>query len=185
MKYHSQVTLEIVREFLRYNPETGDLFWRERDRKWFANKRAFTRWNNDHAGKIAGTKKSDGYIAVKLNGKQIPHHRLAWAIFYGNWPKYEIDHINGARDDNRIANLRDVNRTANGRNLCLFKTNTTGHTGVYFNRQSRNWYTQIKKNGRMKHLGVFKSKLEAANARKKAEQDMGYHGDHGKRPSVY
>ena len=46
-------------------------------------------------------------------GKLIYAHRAAWAIHFGEWPKGEIDHINGDASDNRIINLRVVNRTEN------------------------------------------------------------------------
>ena len=32
-----ELTAEIVRELLHYNPNTGDLFWKERPLKYFKN----------------------------------------------------------------------------------------------------------------------------------------------------
>lgn len=40
-------------------------------------------------------------------------HRLAWWFHYGKWPDNQIDHINGDKGDNRIANLRDVTAKEN------------------------------------------------------------------------
>lgn len=41
-------------------------------------------------------------------------HRLVWETFNGEIPQgYEIDHINGVRDDNRLENLRCVTHAEN------------------------------------------------------------------------
>ena len=43
-------------------------------------------------------------------------HRLIWALQTGEWPKQQIDHINGVKDDMRFSNLRDVSAKINHRN---------------------------------------------------------------------
>jgi hypothetical protein len=49
-----------------------------------------------------------GYLRVWIDGYTFPAHRLIWLHVHACWPTYWIDHINGVRDDNRLANLRDV-----------------------------------------------------------------------------
>ena len=83
-----------------YDPETGRFFWRNRE-GFCPQEGAMT------AGKEAFiSRKPNGYIYARLMGRAIYAHRAAWAISYGEWPKGDIDHINGDRADNRIANLR-------------------------------------------------------------------------------
>ena len=41
---------------------------------------------------------------------------LAFALATGTWPNGVIDHINHIRNDNRMANLRDVSPLENRRN---------------------------------------------------------------------
>lgn len=69
-------------------------------------------------GKQIGWKNGKGYIYITVKGqKAVRANRLAWAKVYGEFPKNEIDHINGIKTDNRIVNLREVTRCENMRNL--------------------------------------------------------------------
>ena len=52
-----------------------------------------------------GSYDKDGYLILKIKGKQFKAHRIAWLLNYGEFPKGEIDHINRCRTDNRIENL--------------------------------------------------------------------------------
>lgn len=66
--------------------------------------------------KDVGSKNSDGYIRVWCKDKLRMKHRLLYWLYYGILPN-EIDHINKARDDNSITNLRSVDRKENVSNL--------------------------------------------------------------------
>ena len=49
---------------------------------------------------------NDGYIEVRINGKQRREHRVVWEKEHGSIPKgWVIHHLNGIRTDNRLANL--------------------------------------------------------------------------------
>lgn len=50
--------------------------------------------------------------------------------------------------------------------------NTSGITGVYFNKKRKKWIAQIKFKGKVYNLGGYKDKLEAAKVRKEAEEKM-------------
>lgn len=58
-----------------------------------------------------------GYRRVRLLGQSWAEHRVIWKMVHGVDPVGVIDHINGIRDDNRIANLRDVTPAQNGLNV--------------------------------------------------------------------
>lgn len=66
-----------------------------------------------------GSKDKDGYVILKIKGRQYKAHRLIFAMFNGRLPKEEIDHINRNRSDNRIENLRECNRSENVMNSTL------------------------------------------------------------------
>ena len=61
--------------------------------------------------KIIGTN-CNGYLKCSVNYQDLYLHRIAWFLYHGKWPA-EIDHINGVRDDNRLANLEEVSRSEN------------------------------------------------------------------------
>lgn len=55
-------------------------------------------------------------------------------------------------------------------NRGIQKNNTSGITGVYYNKKYSKWHARIKVNGEYIHLGYFDDINEAASARYNAEQ---------------
>lgn len=171
---------ELLRKLLRYDPETGKLYWRERPREMFQCDRSCSVWNAKYAGGEAFTADNNsGYRHGRIFRCAYVAHRIAWKIFYGHDPD-EIDHINGVRDDNRIANLRNVDHKVNGRNVTMCKRNTSGITGVSWNTRNNNWRAYIKTPEKVIYLGSFSNIEDAAKARAKAEKKYGYHPNHGR-----
>lgn len=84
-----------------------------------------------------GSLDKDGYLIIKIKGTQIKAHRLAWFLYYGNFPKNEIDHKNRNRTDNRIQNLRDVSRQENILNTAKIINKDTGVVGIYLDKSTK------------------------------------------------
>jgi hypothetical protein len=180
-------TISFLRSLLRYDPDTGKLFWRERTPDMFSgngNGGSVTScriWNTRFANKEAlACDSGHGYLVGVIQGSPFYAHRVAWAIHYGAWPKREIDHINGDRSDNRIKNLRDVSRSLNGKNVKMYTRNTSGHTGVSWDQVNKKWRVQIVIDGKDRCLGRFESVEDAIAVRKAAEVKHGYTERHGK-----
>ena len=171
---------DYIAECLKYNPCSGVLEWQERPLKHFHSAGTQKRWNSLYAGKIAGGKGVHGYIGICVDGKMFPAHRLAYAIVMGEWPKEQIDHVNGVRDDNRWENLRAVSQSGNMRNRKLNKNNKTGVLGVYWLESRSRWLAEIKAEGSRRYLGHHKALLDAVAARRSAESKYGYHPNHGR-----
>ena len=69
----------LVRELLDYNPETGTLTWKFRDRRFFRSDSSFRSWNTKHAGRRAlASPDSDGALQGKILGKRHLTHRVVW-----------------------------------------------------------------------------------------------------------
>ena len=124
-----------IENFLEYNNETGYVYWKC-DRRPTIKK-----------GDRAGTLKEGLYRVIKIFGKIHYEHRLAWFLYYGSFPKGCIDHINGNKVDNRIANLRDVTQKENVRNThALLSTNTSDFPWVLEDstaKRSKKWEGRV------------------------------------------
>lgn len=166
-----------IRDLLDYDPISGVLTWKKRDRALFSSDNACNAWNARFANQTAGSIKQDGYLHVRIFGKSCLGHRLIWAWTTGRWPQECIDHINHDRVDNRWENLRSVAVWENSRNMSISKLNKSGVNGVTW--KGNKWRAQIRADGRVIYLGSFDEKDEAAAARKLAEIKYGYHPNHG------
>lgn len=170
-----------ARECLDYNPDTGDLTWKHRDRWMLPTEPKLKQWNARFAGKVAGSAHGLGYtqICIKIYDKayKVLAHRLAWYIHTGEIP-VEIDHINGNRSDNRIVNLRPSNDAENAKNKAIAKNNKSGYPGVCYNQGK--WEVRKGHNGKLIYIGSFTNKDDAIAACKKAERKYGYHKNHGR-----
>lgn len=87
-----------------------------------------------------------------------------------------VDHINGNKLDNRIANLRLATKQQNSCNSRRYKSNTSGIKGVSLVKYSGRWRAYIVINRKQIHLGIFSTKEEAGVAY--AEAAVRYHGDY-------
>jgi len=128
---------------LHYNPDTG-IFTR-----------LVSKANCVKVGDIAGCKRVDGYIAIVINGKAIPAHRLAWIYIYGVITKYNIDHINMVKDDNRLCNLREATNSQNKFNARIRSDNKSGYKGVSYSKKNKKWHASSRVNGTLYFLGYF------------------------------
>jgi hypothetical protein len=116
----------------------------------------FTRRHFGKRSKLAGRVgniKTNGYLEVGIGGKKYLLHRLAWLYTYGLWPLFHIDHINGIKTDNRIANLRDVTHTVNMQNR------SGGEKIGYVGRFRDRWRAQLQRN-KKKATKTFKTEQE-------------------------
>jgi len=87
-----------------------------------------------------------------------------------NCPKdKEVDHINRNHYDNRKINLRIVNHSQNNINKSILINNTSGVTGVSWNKQHLKWRARININNKEKHLLLSNDFDKCVNARLNAE----------------
>ena len=164
------ITHERAKECLDYNPDTGEFRW-----KSVAGK------TNAYAGKSAGNLDPSGYVTIKVDYRKYPAHRLAFLIVNGEFPPELTDHINGVKNDNRWSNLRFADNSLNQRNAKISSRNTSGVPGVCFNKRKGKWVARIMtQDGIRKSLGYFNTICEAAEARRAAEKENGYHENYGR-----
>lgn len=173
------ITQDLVREFLDYDPTTGVMTWRNRNLKWFTSEGSWKKWNTRYAGKVAGNLDSKGYPKFNIFRRTYRAHRIIWLWMTGYLPEHDIDHENHVRTDNRWENLKCVTHLENQRNMKLRHDNVTGSTGIHVCSKTAKWISRIKVDGKQKHLGLFERKEDAIAARKSAELEFGFHKNHG------
>lgn len=144
----SMIDLAKLRSILSYEPETG-LF------RWTSGVRTGNGAMRLPPGAVAGTRTSDGYIQIRIEGVLYRAHRLAWLYVHGEWPNAEIDHANRDGTDNRLCNLREATRSQNIANTKRRSSNISGFKGVSWSKNAGRWVAFIRIGGRSKYLGYF------------------------------
>ena len=92
-------------------------------------------------------------------------HRLVWFMHHGDIPEgLMVDHINLDRSDNRIENLRLVDKSGNMQN--------SKWKGYFWVKREGKWCASIKLNGKTKHLGYFDCEQAARDAYLAAKSEM-------------
>jgi hypothetical protein len=154
------ITADVLRAALDYDPLSG-----------------IFRWKADPSchikqGMIAGCLHHRGYWQIRFLRQSLLAHRLAWLHFYGEHPSKQIDHINGCKSDNRIANLRDVSPSVNLQNYrgATSRNKSTGLLGVYF--EEGRFRARIAIDGKNVSLGRFPTAELAYAAYVQAKRKM-------------
>lgn len=137
---------------MKYDPETGD----------FVRIKSVP-GNKGKAGNKAGSVGVYGYVLINFRGVKKPAHRLAWLYMTGDWPGFDIDHMNCDRSDNRWSNLREAPGSINSHNHrqahSQSKTKLLGASPV-----GSRFRAQIMFDGKVRHIGVYDTAEEAHQA---------------------
>lgn len=143
------LTADVARRMLSYSDSTGIIVW-------------LSGCQGVAPGTPAGSPARGGYLRIKIRKKYYLAHRVAWLLYFGEWPRGVIDHKNGDKADNRAENLRDVTAYENAQNTIGPNANSSsGLCGVYFYKKRGRWRSQIRAYGKRHDLGLFQTKEEA------------------------
>ena len=154
---------------ITYDPETGYLTWKPRGRQNFDNR---------FAGKDCTRLDKEGYkvIQVSISGKVsiLSAHRIAWFLYYGEWPLGNIDHVDRNNTNNKIGNLRIASQSQNSQNRKCRTDSLSGYKGV--RKTKRGTYrVKICKEGNYIYKDGFSTAEEAALEYNELAKEL--HGD--------
>ena len=134
-----------------------------------------------HSGKVIIRKQylnKSGYLMVGLRKDGIKvikgthiYVAIAFLKHVPNGRSIVVDHIFGNKSDNRAKRLQVVTHIENI-TICFKKPKdgfTSKYRGVYFQKQGNSWRADIRRKGVTKHLGYFKTEIEASDAYEKAK----------------
>ena len=116
-----------------------------------------------------------GYFKVTLmkegKSRDIKIHRLVCDTFLERViGKNQVDHINRNKYDNRLENLHWVNERENNINRGIYKNNTSGVKGVYWDKYQNKWGGTISIENNKRKQKHFKTKQEAIDWRLSMEK---------------
>ena len=145
------LTAALLREHLRYDPETGDFAWL-----------IMIPGRNPKPG--SGHNK--GYRRISVFGESYLSHILAWLWMTGEFPPRQIDHIDTNKANNEWSNLRLATNQQNGWNA----DRPVGKSGLPGVRQLKHgrWHARIGQH----HVGVFDTAEEAYEAYERASSEI-------------
>jgi hypothetical protein len=174
---------ELLVQLLSYNPETGLLTWKTRSEELGASYgftvQSVRMWNARYSGKLAASRLRHGYVGVKIFGQTYFAHRVIWKMAHGVDPDH-VDHVNGRKGDNRLANLRDVTAAENQKNRKLTEASRSGVIGVRWCKSTNAWVARIGVHGKTITLGRHSDFSSAVEERRGAEREYGFHENHGR-----
>lgn len=157
-----------LKELVTYDPVTGVFI------------RVKTTALRQKVGEVVGVKTKKGaYLKCGIDSKEYLLHRLAVLYMTGEMPSGQVDHINHDGLDNRWENLRVVPRKLNQQNMSMSKRNTSGITGVCFDKKGQKWIAQIYTNGKTRQKR-FATKFGAIRQRVLWNREYKFHANHGK-----
>jgi hypothetical protein len=154
-----------ITDFVSYNMDTGEIVTLNKERP------------TERVRFFSQSKKH--YKSIFIDGTDYLSHRLAFLIVNGSMPANHVDHLNGNGLDNRWENIREVTQAENNLNKKVYSSNSTGVSGVTI--RDGKYRVRIRFKGVLHNVGTYKTLLEAKEARKKKEQEFGFHENHGTR----
>ncbi|MGP0689771.1 HNH endonuclease [Priestia aryabhattai] len=114
-----------------------------------------------------------GYAHAKIDGRHVLMHRFIMGVH--NDDRFDVDHEDRNKLNNRKSNLRTATRQQNTINKDKRVDNTTGIIGVYYRKDSGKWMAKVSIDKKSVSLGTFIKFEDAVIARLKGE--LKYYGE--------
>lgn len=110
-----------------------------------------------------------GYVICTVDDV---NERRMHRLIVGAKPGEVVDHIDGNPLNNQFSNLRICTPKENTRNRKLNKHSSSGYKGVFYRKDIERYTAQIRFNGKLKYIGCFIDKKDAAIAYNKVAKEL-------------
>lgn len=183
-----EATRPVARVFRSYDPQQAlrellSFSFYDRERGGFVRTaRRNGPYQNQKIGELVGSLTNDGYLLVRLLGRQFNISHLVWLVEYGSWPQEDLDHRDQVRSNNHISNLREAAIPINQKNTRMQSNNTTGYTGVTFHKDAGKYAAEVEANRKRHYCGLHSTPEGAYAARQvliAAHPEWGFTELHG------
>jgi len=159
-----ELTQSYLKSILNYDPDTGAFNW-------------LSTGKGKRLNLLCGKSDRFGYQIIGIQRKYYKAHRLAFLYMTGDFPLYQVDHIDGDRANNSWGNLRDVTQSENQRNTIVRRKSSSGIPNVTWNKNAGKWRVAICG----KHYGSFDDRFEAISVADSLRKENAYHQNHGRK----
>lgn len=151
------ITHDELLQTLNYSPSTGEFIWLKTS-------------GNGYKGNVAGSKDSNDYVYIGINGVKYLASRLAWFYVYGKWPEKTIDHRDRNPSNNKWDNLRLAEYSQNNMN----RVYESRKLPKWVYKHGKKYKAQVKIDGKAINLGSYETPEQAHEvAFKKAKEVFG------------
>lgn len=159
--------LELLRELLHYDPETGLMTW-------------IKGRQGVREGSPAGSMPNrEGYRKLRFKDGTYVLHRVAFFMGSGVEPVGIVDHINGNPTDNRLCNLREATPEQSSCNTRITSRNKSGVKGVYWHLDKKRWVVVVgfrrKKVQADRFRTVEEARIAVMEARSRLHGEFAHH----------
>lgn len=134
-----------LKHLLHYDPETGEWIWLNPPNH-----------NTRLKGQLAGNRRRDGYLLIRINGQAYYSSRLAFLYMTGEMPRMEVDHKDRDPANDAWVNLREATSSQNKYNRTLDSNRLRGIRSV-----GDKWQVRVEN----AHIGNFDTLEEALAVR--------------------
>lgn len=150
-------------KLISYNPKNGVFTWKARDSCEINSKQFNSQFAGKKAGNIHTMKCGYRRVEIRVDGVKYLAHNLAWLLMTGeSLPDgFVVDHIDNDATNNTWINLRKSTNLENSKNKPKYNTSNK-LKGAY--RKNGRFYSCIRSEGKLHHLGYFDTEEEAHKA---------------------
>lgn len=166
------LTPQLIKQVLNYDASTGHLIWTS----GLHSKRMLP---GSRAGSLV---KKSGYRQISFLGNTYPEHRFIWFMQTGEWPE-QVDHIDQDRSNNKWSNLRAVTKAENARNRSRNPHSKVGEVGIWYNMSTFKYVAEITFDGKKVFQKSYDNIEDAVRERKAKALELGFHDNHGSKPT--